>query len=620
MWNYIAPVRDMQFVINELLDAPSEWQKIPRFAEVDGDTVPQILGEASRFATDVLAPTNADGDAQGCRLVDGHVITPAGFPAVYRQYCEGGWPALACDPENGGQGLPQLLNAAVYEMLNSTNHAWTMYAGLAHGAHECIRAHGSEFLKSTYLPKIVSGEWLATMCLTEPQAGTDVGLLRTQAVHVGARPVGALPLGEQRDALNERYALNGSKIFISGGDQDMSPNIVRLPDAPAGSRGISLFLVPKFQGEHHDQPNGVCCDGIEHKMGIKGSATCVLRFKDAHGWLIGQPHRGLAAMFVMMNAARLHVGLQGLGHAEAAYQNAHRYAAERVQMRALPRRTESMATTAPAGTPAPAAGPAASPIIQHAGVRRTLMTLQAMVQGGRALAYWSAHLLDVADHHPDAARRAGAHDLVALLTPVVKAFLTENGFELSSAALQIWGGYGYVREFGIEQTVRDSRIAMIYEGTNEIQAIDLLVRKVVGDKGAKFNLVLDELRDEAAACNASPKHQSIGSALAMGNALSELHAGLSEATAAIVDDAMRDPELPHRVASDFLRLVGLSLLGVLWARMARIAAPKAQSDAFYRDKLTTAAFYFDYLLPEATYRLALLKRGRSPLPWLEALE
>jgi alkylation response protein AidB-like acyl-CoA dehydrogenase len=593
MWNYIAPVRDMQFVINELLDAPREWQGIARFRELDADTVPQVLDEAGRFASDVLAPTNAPGDAQGARLIDGKVVTPDGFPAAYRQYCDAGWPALACDPDSGGQGLPQLLNAAVYEMLNSANHAWTMYPGLGHGAHECIRAHGSEFLKNHFLPKIVSGEWLATMCLTEPQAGTDVGLLRTAAQ----------PLGE------DKYSITGSKIFISGGDQDMSPNIVhlvlaRLPDAPIGTRGISLFLVPKYRDEALQQTNGVWCDGIEHKMGIRGSATCVMRFKNAQGWLIGQPHRGLAAMFVMMNAARLHVGLQGLGHTEAAYQNAQRYAAERVQMRAVSRPTDA---------PVPSAGPSgipASPIIMHAGVRRTLMTLQAMVQGGRALAYWAAHLLDVAEHHSDAARRASAHDLVALLTPLIKSFLTDNGFSLSSAALQIWGGYGYVREFGIEQTVRDSRIAMIYEGTNEIQAIDLLVRKVVSDRGAKFALLLEEVQAEAAACRAEERHQS------MGDALAKLHDGLSQATQAIIADSAGDAELPHRIAGDFLRLSGLTLLGVLWARTARIVAPQASSEAFYATKLATANFYFDYLLPEATYRLAQLQQGRKPLPWL----
>ena len=419
MWHYIAPVRDMQFVINELFDAPNEWRSIPRYAELDAETVPQILDEAGRFASDVLAPTNAEGDIQGARLVGGKVVTPDGFPAVYRQYCAAGWPALACDPAVGGQGLPLLLNAAVYEMLNSANHAWTMYPGLAHGAHECIRAHGSEYLKSVYLPKIVSGEWLATMCLTEPQAGTDVGLLRTAAHAID----------------DGKYSITGAKIFISGGDHDMSPNIVhlvlaRLPDAPGGTRGISLFLVPKFRDAALTQTNGVWCDGLEHKMGIRGSATCVMRFKDAQGWLIGQPHRGLAAMFVMMNAARLHVGLQGLGHTEAAYQNALRYAAERRQMRAVSRPAEAQQ---PGDAPMPSAGPTpapASPIIMHAGVRRALMSLQAMVQGGRALAYWAAHQLDIADHHPDAARRESAHDLVALLTPVIKAFLTEKRFRV----------------------------------------------------------------------------------------------------------------------------------------------------------------------------------------------
>jgi alkylation response protein AidB-like acyl-CoA dehydrogenase len=350
----------MQFVINEWLNAPTDWAVIPAFKEVDEALSIQILEEAGRFAVDKLVPLNALGDRQGCHLSSGQVTTPSGFAEAYKAYVNGGWPALACDPAWGGQGLPQVLDAALHEMLVSANHGWAMYPGIAHGAYECLRAHASEALKETYLNKVVSGEWLATMCITEPQAGSDVGLIRTRAE----------PLGEGV------YQLEGSKIFISGGEHDLTDNIVhlvlaRLPDAPAGSRGLSLFLVPK---QLDDVPNGVHCESLEHKMGIKGSATCALRFEGAQGWLIGEPHRGLAAMFVMMNSARLHVGLQGLGHVESAYQQALAYASERRQMRA-PNRSEDTAE-------------AADLLVQHPAIRRVLLELRACSEGMRALGYW----------------------------------------------------------------------------------------------------------------------------------------------------------------------------------------------------------------------------------------
>jgi alkylation response protein AidB-like acyl-CoA dehydrogenase len=453
-----------------------------------------------------------------------------------------------------------------------------------------LRTHAAEDLQEAYLRPIVSGEWLTTMCLTESQAGSDVGLIRTRAA----------PRGDGS------YGITGSKIFISGGEHDLTPNIVhlvlaRLPDAPLGTRGISLFLVPKHLPEAAGTtPNSVRCDGIEKKMGIKGSATCVMIFEDARGFLIGEPNRGLAAMFVMMNAARLYVGLQGLGHTEAAYQNALRYANERIQMRAVSK---------PGGALASATG--ADPIVLQPAVRKTLMRLRVFVQGERALGLWAAHLLDIAEFHPDDARRLGAHDLLSVLTPVIKSFFTENGFELTSAALQVWGGYGYVHDYGIEQSVRDSRIAMIYEGTNEIQAVDLLVRKVLIDGGGKFRWLLQAIRDEADLCRASAACEAYGAELtARCDQLSLL-------TADLASEFKESPELAYRIAGDYLRLVGLVLLGMMWARAARMSTDRG-SDPFYEAKLESARFYFDQVMPEAGLRLELVQRRGRALPWMTA--
>ena len=588
MWSYVPPLRDMQFVMDELLEVHKDWAEIPAFSALDADTGPQILEAAGQFAVQTLAPTNAAGDLQGCRYETGSVITPDGFAAAYALYRNAGWPALACHPSFGGQGLPQLLNAALYEMLFAVNHAWSMYPGLAHGAYECLRTHATEAIKSIYLEKIVSGEWLSTMCLTEPQAGSDVGLAHTRAL---PQPDGT-------------YSISGSKIFISGGEHDLTPNIVhmvlaRLPGAPVGTKGISLFLVPKIIPDETPRRNGVQCDGIERKMGIKGSATCVMTFASATGWLIGEPHRGMAAMFVMMNAARLIVGLQGLGHAEIAYQNALRYASERTQMRA-PVKPEDAASTTRSG---------ADPIVYHPATRKTLLTLRAFVEGQRAVAYWCAHLLDVAEHHPDAARRATAQEHASILTPIVKSFFTEKGFQLASAALQVWGGYGYIHEYGIEQSLRDSRIAMIYEGTNEIQAIDLLIRKIIADGGLKYMALLGALRDEASAGAATAGCEFFAAEL------SRTYGEFMDATAAIVADASTHPEYGYRIAGDYLYLAGLLKLGTVWTRTARLAAPR-RGESFYATKLQTAQFFFDYLMPEARLRLDLLNKRDRALPWV----
>lgn len=455
-WTYQAPLEQMRFVLEHVLDAPAHWRDCPPFADLDIDTADAVLQEAARFASEVLQPLNASGDLEGCtRTADGGVRTPTGFREAYQAFVAGGWPALPCTPDWGGQGLPLLLDAALREMLDACNHGWNMYPDLLHGAYETIKAHGSDELKAIYLPRLVSGEWLAAMALTEPQAGSDLGQLRTRAE-------------PQADG---SLRISGNKIFISGGEHDLTDNIVhlvlcRLPDAPPGTKGLSLALVPKRLPD--GSRNALHCDGIEKKMGIKASATCAMRYEGATGWLIGEPNRGLAAMFLMMNSARLHVGLQGLGHQEMAAQNARRYAQERVQM--------------------------GRPIAQHPAVRRTLDRLDAMVQAQRVLAYRTALALDLADHHGDTAVREREKRFAALLTPVVKAFCTHHGFHGPAAALGLWGGYGYVHEYGIEQSVRDARIAMVYEGTNEIQAIDLAQRKLLADGGATAFELLAALR------------------------------------------------------------------------------------------------------------------------------
>ena len=583
--HYQPPLQDIRFVQQHWLGAEADWRRMPAHDALDQETADMVVEAAGRFCADVLAPLNGPADLQGCRLQEGRVRTPDGFPEAYAAFVEAGWPALACAPEAGGQGLPQLLDAALHEMLASANHGWTMYPGILHGAYACLHAHGDAHLRATYLPHIVSGRWLATMCLTEPQAGSDLGLLRSQA-----RPRG-----------DGSYRLDGSKIFISGGDQDMSENIVhlvlaRLPDAPAGTRGLSLFLAPRGipQDGGGFLPNAIHCDGIEKKMGIKGSATCAMRFEGAQAWLVGQPHQGLAAMFVMMNSARLHVGLQGLGHAEMAWQLARAYAAERRQMRAQPR-------------PADAQRPA-DPIALQPAVQRMLADLRVWTEGMRAIAGWVAHQLDLAEQAPDAAERAQAHALASLLTPVVKSFFTERGFALASEALQVFGGYGYVHEYRIEQTLRDARIAMIYEGTNQIQALDLPQRKVAASGGAALAPLLAALREEAAACEAAGMEPGLAGALRSWSDRTEALTG------ALCARAAGDAPLLARCAEDYLRLVGTLCMAFAWARAARVSQPLADP-ALRRSKADSAAWFFAHGLLDAEHWLRRTESAaRTPLP------
>jgi len=593
MGQYTAPLRDMQFVLHELLQVESELKQLPAHAEIDADTMNQVIEEGAKFTAKVLFPLNHTGDREGCRLdAQTHAVaTPAGFKEAYRQYVDGGWPSLSCDPEYGGQGLPIVLNNSIYEMLNSSNQAWTMYPGLSHGAYECLHAHGTPEQKRLYLTKLVSGEWTGTMCLTEAHCGTDLGLLRSKAE--------PLPDGS--------YKISGSKIFISAGEHDMAENILhlvlaRLPDAPAGTKGISLFLVPKFIPDASGRPgqrNSIFCGAIEEKMGIHGNSTCQMNLDDAVGWIIGQPHKGLNAMFVMMNAARLGVGMQSLGLTEVAYQNAVVYAKDRLQMRSL------------SGIKAP--DKPADPIIVHPDVRRMLFTARAYAEGGRAFCSFIALQIDRELNHPDEQIRSDAADLVALLTPVIKAFITDNGWAATSEALQVYGGHGFIAEWGMEQYVRDARINMIYEGTNTIQSLDLLGRKVLLDNGAKLkkfgamvhSFVEENGSDEAMSEFVTP--------------LADLGDKLTKLTMEIGMKAIQNQDEVGAAAVPYLRVLGHLVYAYFFARMAKIALEKLDSgDSFYRAKLATARFYFARLLPETAMLIRQARSGAANLLELEA--
>jgi alkylation response protein AidB-like acyl-CoA dehydrogenase len=588
MPQYSPPLRDLRFVLHELLQVSDELKMLPAHADIDADTLNAVLEEGGKFAAEVLFPLNVSGDAEGCRLdKDTHEVrTPAGFKEAYAKFVEGGWAALSCDPAYGGQGLPIVLNQCFYEMMNSANQAWTMYPGLCHGAYECLKAHGTEAQKAMYLPRLTSGEWTGTMCLTEPHCGTDLGLLRTKAE---PQPDGS-------------YRLTGQKIFISAGEHDFTPNIVhlvlaRLPDAPAGSKGISLFVVPKFIVDADGslgERNAVFCSALEHKMGIHGNATCQIMLDGAVATLVGEPQRGLAAMFVMMNAARLGVGNQSLGLTEVAYQNAVAYAKERRQMRSLsgPKQPDQPADT----------------IIVHPDVRKMLLTARAYAEGGRALAVYTALLIDKELSSDDEDERKEAADLVALLTPIVKAFFTDNAWIATSHCLQVFGGHGYIKEWGMEQFVRDSRINMIYEGTNTIQSLDLLGRKVLGDNGRKlkkFGKLVQDFIEEEGTDEAMQEFV---------NPLADLGDKVTKLTTELGMKAFTNPDEVGAAAVDYLRICGHLVFAYFWARMAKVALAKKDSgDPFYTAKLHTARFYFAKLLPETAGLIRSARAGAAPL-------
>ncbi len=590
MPEFNAPLRDMRFVLHEVFDAPSLWARLPALSEtVDADTADAILEEAAKVTGQLVAPLSRNGDEEGAQFEAGAVRTPAGFKEAYATYIDGGWVGLAGNPAYGGLGMPKMLAVQFEEMLYGADSSFALYSALTSGACLAIDAHASEELKSTYLPRLYSGEWAGTMCLTEPHSGSDLGLLRTRA--------------EPR--ADGSYALTGTKIFITGGEQDLTANIVhlvlaRLPDAPPGSRGISLFLVPKFLVEADGSlgaRNPVHCGSIEHKMGIKASATCVMNFDGAVGYLVGEPNRGLAAMFTMMNYERLSIGIQGIGCAEASYQNAVAYARDRLQGRA------------PGGAAAPEKS--ADPIIVHADVRRMLMTMKALTEGGRAFSTYVGQQLDLAKFAEDDEERGAAEAMVALLTPIAKAFFTDTGLESCIHGQQVFGGHGYVREWGQEQLVRDARIAQIYEGTNGIQALDLLGRKLVANRGAGLRQFAAEVR----AFVDSPD----GVGQPFGDELLDALNRLEAVSDWLLEQAADDPAAVGAAAVDYLHLFGYVAYAYMWARMASVAERRrADDEAFYGAKLATAQFYFSRLLPRIHSLEAAIRAGSASLYGLGA--
>jgi alkylation response protein AidB-like acyl-CoA dehydrogenase len=573
-----------------------ELKSIPKYADVDTDTINAVLEEGGKFASEVIFPLNISGDAEGCKLdkTTHEVTPPKGFKEAFEKYVEGGWPALACDPEFGGQGLPLVVNQCFYEMLNSANQAWTMYPGLTHGAHAALHAHGTEEQKQTYLHKMTSGEWTGTMCLTEPHCGTDLGLMRTKAE--------ALPDGT--------YKITGNKIFISAGEHNMAGNIVhlvlaRLSDSPPGIKGISLFIVPKFLVNKDGSlgaRNGIYCGGLEHKMGIHGNSTCQMVLDGAIGTMVGQPNKGMQGMFVMMNAARLGVGNQSLGLTEVAYQNALAYAKDRIQMRSL-------------SGPKDKSKPADS-ILVHPDVRKMLLTAKAYAEGGRALAIYCAVLLDKEHYHPDEKVRKDSGEMLSLLTPIVKAFLTDNGHIATNACMQVFGGHGFIKEWGMEQYVRDNRINMIYEGTNTIQSLDLLGRKVLGNNGAtlkKFGKLVAALVQEE---GVNEKMSEFITPVAL------LGEKITKLTTEVGFKAFQNADEVGGAAVDYLRICGHLVFGYFFAKMAQAALKQiaaGNTDPFYQAKLQTARFYFTRLFPETAMLERTMRAGVKTLLDTEAV-
>ena len=590
MPTYNPPLRDMQFVMHEVLNVVDELKQIPKHADMDVDTINAVLEEGGKFASEVIFPLNISGDAEGCTLdpKTHAVTTPKGFKEAYKTYIDGGWAALGCDPEFGGQGLPLVVNGMFYEMLNSANQAWTMYPGLTHGAYHALHAHGTEEQKQTYLHKMTSGEWTGTMCLTEPHCGTDLGLMRTKAE-------------PQADGT---YKITGNKIFISAGEHDMADNIIhlvlaRLPDAPPGIKGVSLFIVPKFNVNKDGSlgsRNGIYCGGLEHKMGIKSNATAQIVMDEAIGTMVGQPNKGMQGMFVMMNSARLGVGNQSLGLTEVAFQNALAYAKDRIQMRSL--------------TGTKAKDKAADPIIVHPDVRKMLLTAKAYAEGGRMLQAYCAMLLEKEHGHPDEKVRKDSGELVAMLTPIAKAFLTDNGHIATNACMQVFGGHGFIKEWGMEQFVRDNRINMIYEGTNTIQSLDLLGRKILGNNGAtlkKFGRLVGQLVEE----------EGVNEQMAeFITPIAILGEQMTKFTTEIGFKGFQNPDEVGAAAVDYLRVAGHLVFGYFFARMAQVALREiaaGNSDQFYLAKLQTARFYFAKLFPETATLMRTARTGSKVL-------
>ena len=586
---YKAPMNDIQFVLHEVIGV-EKLAQYEGYEEASRDLVDAVLGEGARMCEEVLQPLNLSGDQEGCHFENGEVRTPKGFKEAYDQYIQNGWTAMSADPQYGGQGLPHYLMTVMQEMICSANFSFGMYPGLSHGAYDAIHLHGSDELKEKYLPKLIEGTWSGTMNLTEPHCGTDLGLIKTKAV--------------PND--DGSYKITGTKIFISAGEHDLTENILhlvlaKLPDAPEGTRGISLFVVPKFMvnddGALGDR-NSVQCGSIEHKMGIHANSTCVMNYEDAIGWLVGQPHKGLKAMFTMMNAARLGVGMQGLGIGEVAYQNALVYAKDRTQGRALD------------GVKAP--DKAADPIIHHPDVRRMLLTMKAFNEGARLLAYSCGYHIDNVHKAQSEEERQFSDDWVSLMTPIIKSYMTDMGFEAANLAMQTYGGHGYIAEYGIEQFARDARIAQIYEGTNGIQALDLVGRKMGQNMGRllrRFFHPAQELIDE---------HQSNADLAEFIFPFAKAVAKLQQATAQTAQQGMKNPLEAGAAASDYLKLFALVVMAQMWLQMVIVAHDKLenggdQSPEFYKAKIKTARFFFTRMLPEADGRFKMVMAGAAPL-------
>lgn len=576
---YTPPIKEMQFLVNDYLKT-AQYAELPVFSELSDDLLEPILSEAGRICSEILLPLNQIGDSEGCHLKDQKVQTPKGFHEAYQTFIQGGWTGLNCHQEYGGQGMPLFLGSMISEMASSCNMSFAMYPGLSHGAYSAIYAHGNEEQKKKYLPKLTSGEWSGTMNLTEPHCGTDLGLLRTKAIPEG-----------------DHYKISGQKIFISAGDHELTENIIhlvlaRLPDAPEGVKGISLFIVPKILD--NGQNNTVQCSKLEEKMGIHGNATCVMDYDDAVGYLIGEPHAGLKAMFVMMNEARLGVGTQGLSQSEIAYQNAVLYAKDRLQGRSL------------SGVKQPESN--ADSIIHHPNVRRMLMNAKAFNEGTRAFLAEIGLKIDLSHHHPDEKIRAEADAFVSLMTPIAKGFVTDKAFDMTVQMQQVFGGHGYITEWGMEQYVRDSRITMIYEGTNGIQALDLVGRKLPKNGGKAVMAYISEIKAFA------KEHKDAGDIV---TGLDNCADHLQKACMWLMQNAMQDPEQAAAGSVSVMHLFGITALAYSWAKMTVIAKEKLASDnsdtQFYQDKLITAQFFNDYYIPEVTTLYQRIIAGKASM-------
>jgi alkylation response protein AidB-like acyl-CoA dehydrogenase len=589
MPSYSPPLADYHFILHEALKVHEETA-IEGYGDLTPDFTGAVLEEAGKIAAEVLAPINLSGDRQGCTLEDGVVRTPDGFKEAFALLREGGWPSMECDPEYGGQGMPTLLNLSVGTMQSAANMAFMMYAGLTHGAYSAIHTHGTDELKAKYLPKMVSGEWTGTMNLTEPHCGTDLGMLRTRAE-------------PQEDG---SYRISGSKIFISAGEHDLAENIVhlvlaRIKGAPEGTKGISLFVVSKFlvnEDGSLGERNGVVCSKIEEKMGIHANATCAMDYDNATGWLLGEENKGLRAMFTMMNEARLLVGMQGLAVASAAYQNAADYAKERLQGRAV------------TGAENPD-GPA-DPLIVHADIRRLLLDQKSFVDGARTMLSWVAMLLDAEKRHTDPAMREKAADMVALLTPVVKGFLTEEGYRLAGQAQQVYGGHGYIEETGMSQFVRDVRITMIYEGATGVQALDLVGRKLPQKMGKPIMTFFEYVKGYIKA-----NEDDLTLAKHFLEPLKQASKDLQSAAVFFMQAGMKNPNAALAGSVDFMHLFGLVCMGMSWTKMAKAASVALQEGkgdaAYYEAKLATGRYYMSRVLPETALRLARIETGAEPV-------